>query len=87
MAASAGGAARVGNDEGQAMATTPHDLVVSYVVDQSGKSSSREALDEALRQAYRVVEVLCVPGQGCMYVTVVLTHDEYETAYGERQGD
>jgi hypothetical protein len=69
------------------MANQPHDLVVNYVVDQSGKTTNRQELDEALRGAYRVVEVICVPGPNCLYVTVVLTHDDYETVYGERPGE
>ena len=69
------------------MATQQHDLVITYTVDQSGKVSNRKELDEALRQAYRVVEVIAVAGQNCLYVTVVLTHDDYETVYGERPGE
>jgi hypothetical protein len=64
-----------------------HDLIFTYVVDQAGRAAGREALDEALRNAYRVVEVICVPGNNSLYVTVVLTHDTCETAYGERPTD
>jgi hypothetical protein len=69
------------------MADQQQDLVFTYVVDQAGQASGRQALDEALRQAYRVVEVICVPGPTNLFVTVVLTHDTYEPAYGVRTGD
>jgi hypothetical protein len=72
---------------GVRMAEQQHDLVLTYVVDQAGRASGREALDEALRQAYRVVEVICVPGTANLFVTVVLTHDTYETVYGVKQTD
>ena len=69
------------------MAEQQHDLVLTYVVDLEGKPSSRQALDEALHQAYRIIEVICVPGPNCLFVTVVLTHDTYETVYGVRPTD
>jgi hypothetical protein len=69
------------------MAEHQHDLVLTYVVDQAGRASGREALDAALAKAYRVVEVICVPGTTGLFVTVVLTHDTYETVYGERPTD
>jgi hypothetical protein len=69
------------------MAEQQHDLVLTYVVDQAGQCSGREELDEALRQAYRVVEVICIPGPTNLFVTVVLTHDTYEPAYGMRSSD
>jgi hypothetical protein len=69
------------------MAEQQHDLVVTYVVDQEGRASDRRQLDQALREAYRVVEVICVPGPTCLFVTVVLTHDTYETVYGVRPTD
>jgi hypothetical protein len=69
------------------MADQQHDLVLTYVVDQSGRPSGREALDAALAQAYRVIEVICTPGPSGLFVTVVLTHDIYETVYGERPTD
>jgi hypothetical protein len=62
-------------------------MVITYVVDQGGKTTDRRELDQALKSAYRVVEVICVPGPNCLYVTAVLTHDDYETVYGERPGD
>jgi hypothetical protein len=69
------------------MADRQHDLIFTYVVGQDGRASDRQALDEALRNDYRVIEVLCVPGPTCLFVTVVLTHDTYETVYGERPTD
>jgi hypothetical protein len=69
------------------MAEQQHDLVLTYVVDQEGRASDRSELDRALRAAYRVVEVICVPGPTCLFVTVVLTHDTYETVYGVRPTD
>jgi hypothetical protein len=71
----------------QIMAEQQHDLVMTYVVDQQGQTSDRRALDEALRNAYRIIEVICVPGPNCLYVTVVLTHDTYETVYGMKPTD
>jgi hypothetical protein len=69
------------------MSDEQHDLVITYVVDQSGRASGREALDDALSRAYRVIEVICTPGPTGLFVTVVLTHDTYETVYGERPTD
>ena len=69
------------------MAEQQHDLVLTYVVDETGRASDRQALDEALARAYRVVEVICVPGAKSLYVTVVLTHDNFETVYGARPTD
>jgi hypothetical protein len=69
------------------MAEQQHDLVLTYVVDQEGRAAGRQELDEALRNAYRVIEVICVPGPTCLFVTVVLTHDTYETVYGDRVTD
>jgi hypothetical protein len=69
------------------MAEQQHDLVLTYVVEQDGRAKGREALDEALRHAYRVIEVICIPGPSCLFVTVVLTHDTYEPVYGERPSD
>jgi hypothetical protein len=69
------------------MAEQQHDLVLTYVVDQAGRPSGREPLDEALARAYRVIEVICTPGPTSLFVTVVLTHDTYETVYGERPTD
>jgi hypothetical protein len=64
------------------MANRPHDRVLTHVVDPSGKASGRKELDEALDEGYRVIEVLCTPAASGVFVTVVLTHDEQETAYG-----
>ena len=69
------------------MAERTHDLVITYLVDQNGRAVNRAELDEALRNAYRVIEVICTPMANGLYVTVVLTHDDYEPAYGERPTD
>jgi hypothetical protein len=66
------------------MAAQPHDRVLTHVVDSSGKASGRKELDDALAEGYRVIEVLCTPSAlefGGVFVTVVLTHDEHESAY------
>jgi hypothetical protein len=64
------------------MADRPHDCVLTHVVDQNGKAVGRQDLDDALKAGYRVIEVLCTPVANCVFVTVVLTHDEEESAYG-----
>ena len=63
------------------MADRPHDCVLTHVVDPSGKVLGRQELDDALKAGYRVIEVLCTPAANGVFVTVVLTHDEAESAY------
>jgi hypothetical protein len=63
------------------MANRPHDRVLTHVVDMSGKASGRKELDDAVNEGYRIIEVICTPAAGSVFVTVVLTHDEHETAY------
>ncbi len=63
------------------MVNRPHDKVLTHVVDMSGKVSGRQELDEAMNEGYRVIEVICTPAASSVFVTVVLTHDEQETAY------
>jgi hypothetical protein len=63
------------------MANRPHDRVLTHVVDASGKVAGRKELDDTLNEGYRVIEVLCTPSAGGVFVTVVLTHDEQESAY------
>jgi hypothetical protein len=63
------------------MSDRPHDRVLTHVVDPSGKALGRKELDDALAQGYRVIEVLCTPSDKGVFVTVVLTHDEHESAY------
>jgi len=63
------------------MAARPHDRVLTHVVDQSGKTSGREELEKAVNEGYRVIEVICTPAASSVFVTVVLTHDEQESAY------
>jgi hypothetical protein len=47
----------------------------------SGKVSGRQELEDAMNEGYRVIEVICTPAASSVFVTVVLTHDEQETAY------
>ena len=63
------------------MPDQPHDRVLTHVVDLTGKVSGRKELDDALDKGYRVIEVLCTPADNGVFVTVVLTHDEQESAY------
>jgi hypothetical protein len=63
------------------MTNRPHDRVLTHVVDMSGKASGRQELEDAMNEGYRVIEVICTPAASSVFVTVVLTHDEHETAY------